>query len=691
MITKFIYELDEKNRKKIIALVEDEEPNQGYDDFFKTQERCNFTKQENEKATYTSGNYFYIGFNDGNDMKYLDIDILREGVKIRVTDNMVYAACYSLEFMKRIIEIFDGFGFEDYIEIPSYMTLKRNGILDDAFEKIFAKVKVDSYCQINEDNEVKFLAVDSDKQYYLTTNFSKALKVNKRDIRKILVINGFIDEKTTKSDIYFSPFNCFYNPNKGYIVSGKLKLTFEDEVLSIGNTESVEIDYHLVNNEEKNKVLLDIIHLLSSPSKGGSYYLAVNEKYVSFNENYTLVTNPVLSTLFDEVKIEALKLAYSLFIVEPKLQRFNTDIMFIYQNEDNYSFSKEGKDGEGRVIFIQDYEKIKRFIIDDFKEGNNIIIVEDKYVHIDVIDGNSFKMTFEETGFNASAFSLEAANALISAFRWKAKRKEITSAMDFQRLNISNNGETTSYDDILNLIIKNKFRMCAYNDVYDLKVESEKGAVEYLRRFYQKTVFDMEELFTKLLNNITVNNILVVGSGCNLDLIALNNLKIDRHINYSTVETSKWGYFPHINLNKNIIYKGAYRCNFVDLSYDFLKQFDLIVFSKTYKETNISKTLEQILNSDLNVILANVKTSNLQKINDEFYQCFSNYTHVFRKLFEKENIETKIDELKTSLMKSCRCLNNNCSIMDEVLDKKNAYYSVLLVGRGSVKNYFSIK
>ena len=109
-----------------------------------------------------------------------------------------------MDFYIPILDYAGYFGYDDPKFIFSGLTLTKDGFFDSY--QVFKSIKDASYCKINKNNESYFVARDLNQNYYLTKKFEDASKVNKNELRRVLIINNFINEKADKRDVSFSSF-----------------------------------------------------------------------------------------------------------------------------------------------------------------------------------------------------------------------------------------------------------------------------------------------------------------------------------------------------------------------------------------------------------------------------------------------------------------------------------------------------
>ena len=219
MILKFLFQYDKGKRKILTGIVENnvlEEYDSSRKYSLVNQEL--YKKKSDENVFLNKGKTGYIVFEDENGRKYLDVNIYNDEVVIQLTDNISHASCYSMDFFNPILDEVSYFGYEEPKFIFSGLTINNLSYTDSY--QVFKSIKDASYCKINKNGESYFVARDLNQNYYLTKNFEDASKVNKNELRRVLIINNFIDENATKADVSFSTLK-YLSIDGAYIYAGR--------------------------------------------------------------------------------------------------------------------------------------------------------------------------------------------------------------------------------------------------------------------------------------------------------------------------------------------------------------------------------------------------------------------------------------------------------------------------------------
>ncbi len=714
MITKFLYELDEKNRRIVSSIVE----NESFTELLPSYpmiEQTTYKKNEDDIITPNSGEMVYVVFEIDGIKKYLDVNVFKTEVKIALTDKISHAACIGKQMALIILYNYDYFELDDSKIVPSGFYKGKNGLLKDKYDNFFSKANDETHCQIRKNEEVFFVSKDENRNYCLNKDFSKATRIDKSDVRKILTINDFIDEQTKKQDISFSKYNCFSN-GKDYLFAGAkpIRLSLSEDNLIIDTKETeIFITDRIINNEEVFKRLKELFFKLAEPTTNKFSYLDVNGDYVKKTEfGYSLVKSPFEATLLDLRDSDIFKLAYQVFHSDAVFKKFSKDANFVYYDQnDTFIFSNKPmvEYQNGLIVEKSNYDRfVNNFNAQVTDSNEGVIVIKDKkYLKFKYINQNKINVSWLDSAYDATILAETQVNALVGIFNWDIKKREIKNIIkdgNIEQFNIvysnKNQDILQDYEKFLGNVLNSKHRMCSFNEPSSIKIESEKGAIEYLRRFYIKNIYDTAKLFEIVLTNYTVKNILIVGSGSNIDLIGLNETckQLDKEVNVTTIDKSTWGFYPHISLSKKVNYNKAYRFEFCNVVSSIIDNYDMILFNKGFDESteDIAPLLKSITNSNKNIIIANLKHCNLEKKNDSIFDYFKEKFDLNRKFFnhDEESLSKYITLSKNALSQlkiACRCQKSECDACDPVVLNKNSYHSIIVKENLKIRDHYRKK
>ncbi|MGM9970851.1 MAG: hypothetical protein ACI35W_00380 [Anaeroplasmataceae bacterium] len=701
MITKFLYQLDMRSKKVIVGVVEDENPSL-YDPSkrFMLVDSTKAINTQGDRVTLNTGKQGYIVFHTEDGLQYLDINVFNGEVSINITKNIKFAASYSEEFFEVILDYVEYFGYDDVEFI--YNGLKKSKLsLDDDYDFVFKRITDSSYCKINKDNKAYFVAKGEDDRYYLSESFSLAYKMNKADIRKILVINKFIDKATKKEDISFSPLKALTSDNSYYYAGqNPFKATYCDDTLKIELEPAIDLHARLIKSEEIFLGLKDVSYLLGKEKLSKTYYLEVNNKYVKKNEelSYSFVNNPYEATLLIDYDIEIIKSLLKVFDNTKTTQRRNKNYFMYYTGNLYELYDKPLPNFDnGRMIDDNVYGLFTTTFNMSFNNQNRengIILIRDgKYLSIEMKSNTSFTVNLTDSSYNASIFTPEEATSLEYLFNWNFKRREIINNLNnLSYYNIIYDKKKSiidEYKDIMKEITSKKTTVVGYDKPSNIRCETEKGALEYLRRFYIKDILDYKELFRLSLND-NVKNILIVSSKFNLELQGLS-LATNNKINVTILNENKFGYLPHIYLNDNIKINAMYRLKLQNLPKSFINNFDMIVFGQAFDEEMIlfKDNLDLLLNDNKNMIFVNSRHAKFEAPYDKFYDYFSTRLDLKRKYFTydimyKDEV-LKFDEDFQNYLYKIQSIYQFPSVK---LDKEYSYHSIIIKNGNELIDYY---
>lgn len=703
MITKFLYQLDNSQRKVIVGIVEDDEI-ETIDSLttFKLVQDTKAILRPNDKVLYNVGKQGYIVFHSEDGDRYLDINIFGDEVKINVTKNISFASSYSEDFFGVILDYASYFGFEDVEFIFNGMKKSKNGSIDDEYDHYFKRVTDASYCKINKDDKAYFLSRNEDMSYFLTPDFSQASKVKKNEIRKVLIINKFINSKTERKDLSFSPYKALVSDNVYYYAGlNPFKATYTDDVLTLELEPVIDVSARLIKSEEIFLGLKDVSYLISKEKTNKRYYLEVDGKYVKETSPfmYEFVSNPFDASPLLDYDIEIVKSLLKVFDPSKKVLRKNKN-NFMYYEKNIYTLTDNAISGydNGKMIDKDIYDEFISTFNTDFnnkKRDSGLILIRDgKYLSMEIISSTRFSVYLSDSSYNASLFTDKEAKVLEKLFNWNFKYREIKNLLvkdlSLYKINIDNKKSILDeYKNIMKDITSKKTPVVAYDKPSEIKCETEKGALEYLRRFYMKDVFDFKKLFELVLND-EIKNVLIVSTKFNLELQGLA-LAANSKLNVTILNENKFGYLPNIYLNNNIKIDGMYRLKLQNLPKTFLKSYDLIVFGLGFDEDEIlfKDTLDELCKDDRDVVFVNTKHAQFEPEVDKFYEYFLSKISLKRKYFNYDMPYTDdilaLDEEFTNYLYRIQSINQYPSVK---LDKKYSYHSIVIKHNNELKDFY---
>jgi len=687
MISKFLFHYD-KGKRKILSGIVENDLEEDYDSKkrFSLAQAELYRPQDNENVVLNNGKTGYLLFEDEGGKKYLDVNIFNDQVVIQLTDNISHASCYSMDFYIPILDYAGYFGYDDPKFIFSGLTLTKDGFFDSY--QVFKSIKDASYCKINKNNESYFVARDLNQNYYLTKKFEDASKVNKNELRRVLIINNFINEKADKRDVSFSSFK-YLSVDGGYIYAGRdpYKLTYNDNGFSIELEPTIEPEYRLRDVEDIFLQLKDISYLLFKEKSDKSYYLE-NERFEYVKKtsklSYEFVKNPADATLLNDYDIEIIKSAYKLIDSRVQLRRRSKNY-FMYSDSNRYTIYDEPILGyeQGRMVdrpVVDQYAQAFDIDFNESKRNTGIILIHNNmYLNIKYISKKSFEVMLTKSAYNASLFTEAEAKAIKDLLGISFNERKIENILlnDLRIYNIYNKKPNISeqYRNIMRDLLSKKTTIPDYTDAETLRIETEKHALEYLRRFYIKSVYDYKDLFSKVITKDT-KKILIIAPKFNLELQGLD-LALDHKVEAYTLNELKFGYRPEICL-ENVEVKGTYRLKLQNLPSKFVDSFDIILFGAGFNEPidEFRDTLAQIKENNKNIIFINSRIVCTKK-HDLFYEFFKDYGSVNRTFYTYEFPYTELCiELDKKyidyLIKSGNRIHN-----DVAVSKTDSYFSII--------------
>ncbi len=596
MITKFLYQMNRVNKRIITGLIE----NDGEVEYDENREipmvqESSVKLAEGERKVSNYGVQYYGVFKENNEYRYVNINDFQLKVKVNATDRVAFASSLSRDMIDSILDNTNYLNCDfDFNYIESGFKLNElDNEYDDSYKNIFRHVTDDVYVEFMEE-EPKFLTVNEGK-YALTFDFKAAMRVYKKELRTLLITNGYIDKLTRSRDIAMSHWNIFKD-GQDYVLGGdnSFKVSFdrENNTLAITKEPVITSSTRLVDDEARSRFLSNIMYLFKRPLNGDLHLLKVNGMFVQKNGelNYTLTNNASEATMIPQFEIEVIEQALLLFLEAPKFKEVDLEdqnsTYFLYEDNSNFELTKEQKNSKSIIVPTDIALKAESVFSNfDSENGNTILISNGSYVSIKFDGANKFTLSYAKTAYNASKFNAEEANVLEKLTHKKFARRELDATFDSSKiLRIKNLSKTIEemYNEFICEKNNTNIRFGSYTDLSQIKVGSDKGAYEYLEGMYVKAVLDTKAVVSKVISK--VKNILVVGSTAGLDLTGIGQAaeEANVNVNVSLLDTTKWGYYPTSYVGSNLTFDGSYRLELESLTKEFINKFDLILISKRF-------------------------------------------------------------------------------------------------------------
>lgn len=696
MLNKFLYEIDDADRKIIIGLVEDDEQQDELDNSFSMQNYATYKPEGTQKAIINKGDQVYSYIDTDNGRMYLDVNMYQNKITVQMTENIEHACCYSKDMAEAILFNMNYFGYDDACFAPSGFYKPNHGDLKDSFDNMFRRAVEGSYIQIRKDGTSNFVSYDFEtRKYSLVSDIQFASKIKKKNIRKILTINGFIDKDTDPKALCFSP-NETFGYETGYYYKG-IRINYADGLLSFTQNETATPNDHLINSEEVKTKMELIYNEMQRNDNSEEFYALANNLYVSFDgTNYSFTSDAKSAFKMSNLTFDLLSNAYYLFDKRIVLNKMDLNVIYLNEiSENTYEFSNSPlSDGsKSKLIEKANYQAYQNEFANIDNEEGIIAIIDGMYLNL-TVDGDSFLIGYSDTGYNATILTDAQAEVISTILNIKIVKREIKNILSAEifknyRMDYNDNqmAIADAYEEITNLIISHKHRIFSYEDFSQIKTETEKGSLEYLRQIMPKALLDSESLFSDILtNDLNIHHILIVGSGANLDLIALNTVmkKLKREIKVSTIDQSKWGYYPSVSLS-NVKIQGIYRFEFNNCVKSIMDQFDMILFSRDFKNTDVAPMLKALKGLNKKIVLANMRLCNLEKNTDSFFTYFSSMFPLKRKYInhdenEFSDILSIYDKFSVKMQKTYLVPSG---IKMPVIEKKYSYHSIVIQENGN--------
>ena len=684
MITKFLYQMNVVNKRILTGLVENdvEAPYDPLREIPMVKEG-EYKLLEGERVVSNFGEQFYGVFKEGKEYRYININDYMLKVKVDATDKVAFASSLSKDMIDSILDNTNYLGCDfDFNYVKSGFKLGEDKEFDDSFKRTFKPVDDDMYVEVIDGNTPKFLTFD-DGDYKFVTDFSKALRVFKKEVRTLLVTHGIVSFETKRNTVFMSHHNIFRNDKNEYLFAGEnsFKVSLTDKALTITKNPTLDASFRLVNDSVRAQALRSVMYQLKETPVESSHALMFNDKYVKLSNDLTFefIENASEATLVSDTYIDLIKRALNLFDETLKirvLKDFGNNY-YLYNTDKSYELSQEARGEKSSLVSEENANKF----FDSFKNDSkkNIIVMSNtRYLKINFETPSKFNLEYLLSGYNATVFSLEQVEALEKILNTKLYRRELDPTFNATKLlNITIEAPIStlaSYNEFLEAKRSTSIRFGKFvPDYANLKVGSDKAAFEYLEGLYVKGILDTKNLLSKVFNK--VNNILVVGSTVTLDLDAIAQLADEnsKDINVSMLDTTNWGFYPKCRLGSHVKFNGAYRLEFESLTREFLSQFDCILISKKFSG-NKEAILDLIHNLEENSFAGYILNLSLNKelgFANDFYKAIDG-TYSFKRYIPHFNEEELYNDYKGASV-----LDNNLSYFSIFKIKNNKLTDII--------------
>lgn len=664
MIKCFLYQMNEKNKRVITGLIE----NDDYQEFDPLYEypmilEDSYILEENDNKISNFGKQYYA-ITELDSINYLNLNDFMLKVKLNLTNNVAFASTLSKDMLMSIFENTNYFNCDtEYDYIDSGLTLCQDKGYKDYFDGWFRNVTDDVYVMLTNMRYPLYIGKENN-QYILTDDFKNAFRVSKKECRNLLIANGFIDTTMRKKQVSFSHYNCFECKNQyGFAGENSFYVSYNNDTLKISKNFKPTTEWRLISDEARAKVLRDICYKNKKGPSGNKLIFKVNDKYCCEKTPgvYELTNDATLSTPLDTNLIDVLKVVFKIYFSEPKYEAFKRSSYALYNNNGTYILSNDKLEYPSKLIsdniankFFQGLEETKLNAIAKCKKG---------YIDINIVSSNSFNIEYKDSAYDINPQSSKLLQSLEGLLDLKINIIEPQIIDIYQDNNYVCKIDKPlscldSYYLLQEEVYKCNIRLNDNINISEIKTESDKGALEYLTRFYLKSSLDTNTIFSMILKKENINNCLILGNTTGADLVGISNALYDNNksLDLFIIENIKWGFRPKTFIYNKLNIIKSIRMPILSLNKNDLN-YDLIFISRSFKDEE-----------ELNILLNNLKNENKKTVVVITGIC--NY-------FTEINISTR-KHLKT------KELNGN--IYNSILDSNLTYVSILYVGFGKIKD-----
>lgn len=662
MIKCFLYQMDEKNKRVITGLIENDE----YLEYDPTYEykmilEDTYIMQENERKISNFGRLYYAVTVSDEHYKYLNFNDYMLKVKLDMTENAAFASTLSKEILMSILENTNYFNENLDLEyVDSGLTLMEDKGYKDYFDGWFRHVDDDVYVMLLNMRYPLYVGRENGN-YILVDDFKNAFRVSKKECRNLLIANGYIDTTMKKKQVAFSHFNCFESKGRyGFGGENSFSLAYNDGVLKVDYNFKPSVEWRLINDANRAGVLRDICYKLKKGDSGSKLIFKVNDRYCKDlgNNEYALTENATEASLIDTHIIDILNHAFKLYITEAKYEAFNRSNYALYNNEGEYILSHDVLEYPSKIVNDGAVNRYFEAVSDDAKTA--VGKTKKGYIEYHKVKDNSFKIEYKDNAFDVKPQSPKLLMALERLLDLKInilEPQKISLYFDREYIDTADKGvsEIDSYHLFLEEAKKTNIRLNQYQDLAQIKTESDKGALEYLTRFYLKAALDTKAIFTMILKRENIKNVLCVGPTAGADLVGCSNAldSLGKELDVTILENVKWGFRPHSIISNRLHIKDAIRLPLSALTKEELN-YDLIFISRNYRDDDTLKSI-------------------LLKLKNEEKKTLVVITGLSEKYQPEINLATK-KHLKSEAF--------GVNTYDSILDSDTTYLTMLRIGAG---------
>ena len=193
MITKFLYQMNAKNKRILTGLVEND-----LDEVYDAEKQIPMVLEsslklnDGERKISNFGRLYYGVFTEGKAYRYLNINDYMLKVKVNASDKVAFASPLSKEMIESILNNTNYLNCDfDVNYVDSGLKLRDNLEEDDSFVVFFKKVDDDVYVELTNGKSPKFVSV-VDGNYDLVDDFKDAMRVYKKEVRNLTLLVAVI-------------------------------------------------------------------------------------------------------------------------------------------------------------------------------------------------------------------------------------------------------------------------------------------------------------------------------------------------------------------------------------------------------------------------------------------------------------------------------------------------------------------